>query len=77
ITAISPSSIIDKEGHPFFSVRIKPEKKQLVKDGKIYPLKSGMTVSADIITREKNILSFFTEPFHSHIDKAFRDPSNR
>jgi HlyD family type I secretion membrane fusion protein len=77
ITAISPSSIIDKEGQPFFMIRIKPEKRAMTKDGKKFPLQSGMTVSADIITREKNILSFFTEPFHYHIDKAFRDPSNR
>jgi HlyD family type I secretion membrane fusion protein len=77
IVEISPSSVPDKDGHPFFIVRIRPEKPDMVSvDGKHFPFRSGMTVSADMITREKNILSFFTEPMHYHFDRAFRDPTN-
>lgn len=77
IIDISPSSVPDKDGHPFFIVRIRPEKPDMVSvDGKHFPFRSGMTVSADMITRKKNILSFFTEPMHFHLDRAFRDPSN-
>ncbi len=77
IVDISPSSVPDKDGHPFFVVRIRPEKPDMVSvDGQHYPFRSGMTVSADIITRKKNILSFFIEPMHYHLDRAFRDPSN-
>jgi hypothetical protein len=49
-----------------------------MQDGKtIIPLKAGMTLTADIITREKNVLSFFTEPLNFSFDRAFRDPSSR
>ncbi|MDX1918824.1 MAG: HlyD family type I secretion periplasmic adaptor subunit [Candidatus Caenarcaniphilales bacterium] len=79
VIGISPSTQQDKDGNPFYLVRIRPYKNVLVEQytGKKYPLRSGMTLGADIITHEKNILSFFTEPISHHFDRAFRDPSNR
>ncbi len=78
VVAISASTQQDKEGNAFYLIRIKPDKNTLKSDtGQSYPLRSGMTLTADIITREKNILSFFTEPIHYHFDRAFRDPSDR
>jgi HlyD family type I secretion membrane fusion protein len=74
ITAISPSTSQDKDGNPYYLVRIKPEKSLMSKAGVNYQLKSGMTLRADIITRKKNIVSVFTEPMQEEIDKAFRDP---
>lgn len=78
IQSISPSTQLDAQGKPYFMVRIMPEKqwmKALEGSGAAIPLKSGMTLTADIITRHKTILSFFTEPLHWHFDRAFRDPS--
>lgn len=62
----------------FYVLTIRPDKLTMTgEDGKAYRIRSGMTLSADIITREKNILSFFTEPIRIHLDRAFRDPTNR
>ncbi|MBX2861530.1 MAG: HlyD family type I secretion periplasmic adaptor subunit [Vampirovibrio sp.] len=77
ITAISPTSTQDETGQVFYTVQITPDQQYLTLDDKKYPIKSGMTLTTDIITREKNILSFFTEPMNVQLDKAFRDPSNR
>lgn len=81
VVAISPSTIAaqpqDRDPTPHYIVRIKSEK-DFMQDGKtIIPLKAGMTLTADIITREKNVLSFFTEPLNFSFDRAFRDPSSR
>ncbi len=62
---------------PFYVITIRPDKSIMTYQGKSYPIRSGMTVSADLITRKKNIFSFFSEPIQFHIDKAFRDPTNR
>lgn len=78
VMAISPSSMEDDEGNTFYVVRIKPDQFYLEsKDGERHNLRSGMTVTADIITRDKNILSIFTEPLQLKLDRAFRDPSTR
>ncbi len=66
-----------QQQQPYFVVTIRPERYELEHEGHAYPLRSGMSVSADIITRQKNIISFFTEPVQLHFEKAFKDPTNR
>jgi HlyD family type I secretion membrane fusion protein len=78
VVAISPSSHTDAEGNQFFMVKVRPDRSALKDEtGKLHPIRSGMSVTADIITREKSILSFFTESLHERIDNAFREPSTR
>lgn len=78
VQAISPSSHADNEGHQFFIIKIRPNRTILKSDtGKTFHLRAGMNVTADIVTREKRILSFFTESMHERIDDAFREPTTR
>ena len=78
VTSLSPSTLSDKEGKPYYLVRVKPEKDFLTNaQGEKHYIKSGMTVSADFFTRKRNIIEFITEPVESTIDKAFKDPSSR
>ncbi len=80
VTSISPSTIKDSNGYPFYIVRIEPAKTQLAhlnSPDKLQNLKPGMTVTANLITRNKNLLSFFIEPVTTHLKKAFQDPSTR
>ncbi len=77
VESMSPSTVTDEQGMPFYVIKIRPNKTVLQKDGKQYPLRAGMTLSADIITREKSVLSFFIEPVKYHLDRAFHNPSNR
>lgn len=82
VESISPStqqrSSTESEPEvPYYIIKIRPDKSSMSAEGVTYPFRSGMTLTADIITRKKNILSFFTEPINLHLDRAFRDPSNR
>jgi HlyD family type I secretion membrane fusion protein len=43
---------------PYYEVTIKPDKNHFVKDGKTYPIQSGMEVTADIIAREETAMKF-------------------
>ena len=73
VTFISADTITNEEGESSFVVRVKPSKSFLgVKSGEL-PIKIGMTAEADIITGEKTILSYLTEPVHRGIDKALRE----
>jgi hemolysin D len=82
IMSMSPSSQeMDGTGpgasQPFYLLRVRPDRTVMTYHGKSYPLRSGMTLSADIITQNKSILSFFVEPIQLHLDRAFRDPTSR
>jgi adhesin transport system membrane fusion protein len=73
VTFVSADTITNEEGESFFVVRVKPSKSFLgVKSGEL-PIKIGMTAEADIITAQKTILSYLTEPVHRGIDKALRE----
>lgn len=78
ITSISPSTVYDKEGNPFFMVKISPEKTTLTseKGDRKIKLTSGMTVAADIITQEKNIISTLLEPIQNQLSRVLKDPSS-
>jgi len=83
IISMSPSSQEMEGGagqpaeRPFYILRVKPDRTVMKAKGKSYSLRSGMTLSADIITQKKSILSFFVEPVQFHLDRAFKDPSSR
>ncbi len=61
VRAISPDSITPLTGAaaaPYYEVTIEPERPFLVKGDRTYPLKSGMEVTADIISQEETLLKF-------------------
>ena len=43
---------------PCYEVTIQPERPYLIKGDRSYPLKSGMEVTADIISQEETLLKF-------------------
>jgi len=60
VIAISPSTQQDKEGKIFYIIRIKPDKDSMTSEAGVnYPLRAGMTLTADIITREKKYTQLF------------------
>ena len=78
VQGISPSTVEDREGRVFYVIRIKLKQQKMKDDkGAVRPLRAGMTLSADIITRDRNLISFFSEPVKDSLDKAFKDPSDR
>lgn len=77
VTAISPSSQKDDKGNSLYKLTITLDEQCLRTKEKCHPLRPGMTLSTDLITRKKTLLSFITEPLQMKLDRAFRDPSGR
>lgn len=62
---ISPDSTEDKDTRQnFYKVIIGLDKNYLEKNNTKYYIKSGMTVSADIIINQRNIFEYLTSPLH-------------
>ena len=60
---ISADSIEDKKGEPYFQVKLRTTKSNLVsREGKELPIKPGMQASVDIITGEKTVLAYLLKP---------------
>ncbi len=78
VESISPSTIQDPQGLNFYIIRVKPESNVMLEDtGEIHNLRSGLTVTADFVTREKNIISFLLDPIQFHMERAFKEPTTR
>ena len=70
---VSADTITDEEGNSYYLVRVKPSKPFLGATSGELPIKIGMTAEADIITDEKTILSYLTDPLHRGLGKALRE----
>lgn len=79
VESISPSTVMTEQGMPVYKVIVIPERQKLLgeENQKVFDLRPGMTVTADFITRKKNIISFIIEPILKTLDRAARDPSSR
>ena len=70
---ISPTTILDEEGKPFFKARIKLDT-QVIRDGEeVFPIVPGMTVSADIVTGEQTLLQYLTGPVYNALSTSFSE----
>ncbi|MBV9386786.1 MAG: HlyD family efflux transporter periplasmic adaptor subunit [Chroococcidiopsidaceae cyanobacterium CP_BM_ER_R8_30] len=63
VRAIAPDAVTSQantggQAVPYYEVKIQPERPYLVKDNRYYPLKPGMEVTANIISREETVLTF-------------------
>jgi HlyD family secretion protein/adhesin transport system membrane fusion protein len=77
VTAISPSTQKDEKGNSLYKLTITLNDQCLRFKNECLALRPGMTVSTDLITRNRTLLSFITEPLQMKLDRAFRDPSGR
>lgn len=59
---ISPSTVLNEEGDPFYIVRLKTDKPYVGQENEKLPLITGMTVSVDILTGEKTVMDYILKP---------------
>ncbi len=73
VATISPSSVETEEGQTIFRVTVElPNEEQGVAlNGR--PVRPGMTVTADILTGSKNVLSYLLKPLRVLGDRAFTE----
>jgi hemolysin D len=74
VKTVSPFSIEDKElGIDGYPVYIKLDSTELkTKDGKIYKIKPGMSVLAEINIGKRRVIELFVSPFIKHIDEGLK-----
>jgi len=63
VLEVSPDAQLDKESQSFYKVTIVPGKTEIAAKNKIIPLRPGLSLTAEIVTERKSILSLILEPF--------------
>ncbi len=64
IVEVAPDAEESKEAGSFYKVMIAPEQTSVIAKGKTIPLRPGLTLTAEVVTERKSILSLILEPFH-------------
>ncbi|MEG3641549.1 HlyD family type I secretion periplasmic adaptor subunit [Magnetococcus sp. PR-3] len=60
---ISPDTLLDEQGQPYFAVHIRPFSGHFKQQDKRYPLAPGVEVSAGVITDQRSVMAYLLSPF--------------
>ncbi|WP_421657304.1 HlyD family type I secretion periplasmic adaptor subunit [Leptothermofonsia sp. ETS-13] len=71
VEKVSPNAILEKDVGLVFPVRIQLNKQAINVRGKEVELTPGMAATAEIVTRQKSILTFLIEPVTRRFSEAF------
>lgn len=76
VVSISPDAVVERDADgrelgPVFLAKVALAQSAVQVRGKTVELTPGMTGTADIVTRQKSILSFLVEPITRKFDEAF------
>ncbi|MBF2084995.1 HlyD family type I secretion periplasmic adaptor subunit [Thermoleptolyngbya sp. C42_A2020_037] len=72
VVQISPNATIDQELGPVFPATIRLSRTQVAVYGQLVDLTPGMAGVAEIVTRQRTILTFLIEPITRRFDEAFQ-----
>jgi adhesin transport system membrane fusion protein len=74
VATITADSLVDqKNGEPYYQVRVSTDTSTLAKDGKSYAIMPGMICTVEIMTGRKTILSYLLKPINKARDEAMRE----
>jgi len=73
VTDISPDTIENDKGESFYRVYVTTDKTSIYYNGKDHDIIPGMTVSVDILTGKKTIMSYILKPFKKAMNSALRE----
>lgn len=73
VVHISPDTIIDDRGESFYLVRVETSRTFTDPNGRELPIIPGMTVSVDILTGKKTVLSYLLKPILKTKQLAMRE----
>lgn len=76
VVAVSPDAVVEKDENgrdlgPVFPTRVRLNKRVIQVRGRDVELTPGMAASAEIVTRQKSILTFIIEPVTRRFSEAF------
>lgn len=73
VTEVSPDTLIDDDGRPFYRVRIELPQDFFEKGAERYALFPGMQVSASIMTGERTVMDYILDPLLYRMSDAFQE----
>jgi len=71
VISLSPNATTDKELGLVFKAKVKLSRDTIRVNGKDLELTPGMSATAEIVTRQRSILTFLLEPITKRFDEAF------
>ena len=71
VISVSPNAVNEKDVGLVFPVRVRLKQRSLRVRGQEVQITPGMAASAEVVTRQKTILSFILEPLTASWDRAF------
>lgn len=71
VSKISPNAVNEKDAGLVFPVQVQLKQHTLRVNGQEVPLTPGMAATAEIVTRQKTVLSFLLDPITGSWDRAF------
>jgi HlyD family secretion protein len=71
VVKVSPNAIVDKDLGLVFPTRIKLSKHSVIVRGQEVQFTPGMSANGEIVTRQKSVLTFITEPITRRFSEAF------
>jgi HlyD family secretion protein len=71
VTQISPNATVDKDLGLIYLARVELKRTIVLVHGQQVPLAPGMAATAELVTRQKSVLTFFIEPVTRRFDEAF------
>lgn len=69
---ISPNATVDRELGPVYKARIRLSRDEVRVRGRNVSLSPGMAATAEIVTRQRSVLTFLMEPITRRFDEAFK-----
>lgn len=73
VVKISDDTILDKRGEPWYEVRFLTKRKTLLYQGRELAILPGMTVSVDVLTDKKSVLSHIIGPIRRAMQSAMTE----
>lgn len=71
VSKISPNAVNEKDAGLVFPVQVRLKQHSVSVKGQEVPLTPGMAATAEIVTRQKTVLSFLLDPISGSWDRAF------
>lgn len=71
VVQISPNAIADRELGPVFETKVELKRKDIMVNGNPVELAPGMAATAEIVTRQRSVLTFLLEPITRRFSEAF------
>jgi HlyD family secretion protein len=71
VIQVSPNATVDKDLGPVFKTKVQLKQKDILVKGKPVALTPGMAATAEIVTRQRSVLTFLLEPITRRFSEAF------